>query len=108
MAENIIQMLAPSMMNDETITSLVDFYKLFADNSRLKILYAISMSEICVNDLAKLLNMNQSAISHQLRTLRDANLVKCRREGKMIYYSVDDEHIGQILLQGILHLSDRG
>jgi ArsR family transcriptional regulator len=105
---DIIQLLQPSMMNDETIGALVDYYKLFADNSRLKILYAISMSEICVNDLSKLLNMNQSAISHQLKTLRDANLVKFRREGKMIYYSIDDEHVGQTLLQGILHLSDRG
>jgi len=94
------------MMQDETIASLVDFYRLFADNTRLKLLYALSMSEICVNDLAELLNMKQSTVSHQLKTLRDSKLVKYRRQGKQIFYSLDDEHIGQVLLQGLLHLSE--
>ena len=107
MADGIIQTLGESMMNDEIMGALVEYYKIFADETRLKILYAISMSEICVNDLARLLHMNQSAVSHQLRTLRDSHLVKTRREGKSIYYSIDDEHIGQTLLQGILHLSQR-
>ena len=95
-----------NMLNDETILSLVDFYKLFSDKTRLKILYALSVSEMCVNDISGLLDMNQSAVSHQLKTLREAKLVNHRREGKLIFYSLDDSHIGQILLQGLLHLSE--
>jgi len=101
-----MEIIRITMMQDETIASLVDFYRLFADNTRLKLLYALSMSEICVNDLAELLNMKQSTVSHQLKTLRDSKLVKYRRQGKQIFYSLDDEHIGQVLLQGLLHLSE--
>ena len=85
---------------------LVDFYKLFSDVTRLKILYLLSMSEMCVCDISAALDMNQSTISHQLKTLRNSRLIRYRREGKVVYYSLDDEHIGQVLLQGMLHVSE--
>ena len=93
-------------MDERSIMRLVDFYKLFSDVTRLKILYLLSMSEMCVCDISAALDMNQSTISHQLKTLRNSRLIRYRREGKVVYYSLDDDHIGQVLLQGMLHLSE--
>ena len=92
--------------HERSIMRLVDFYKLFSDVTRLKILYLLSMSEMCVCDISAALDMNQSTISHQLKTLRNSRLIRYRREGKVVYYSLDDEHIGQVLLQGMLHVSE--
>lgn len=94
------------LMDDRSLMRLVDFYKLFSDMSRLKILYLLSMEEMCVCDISATLGMNQSTVSHQLKTLRNSRLIRYRREGKVVYYSLDDEHIGQVLLQGMLHLSE--
>lgn len=74
--------------------------------TRLKILYLLSMNEMCVCDIAATLETNQSTISHQLKTLRNSRLIRYRREGKVVYYSLDDDHIGQVLLQGMLHLGE--
>ena len=101
-----VSMMRDKLMDDRSLMRLVDFYKLFSDMSRLKILYILSMEEMCVCDLAAALDMNQSTVSHQLKTLRNSRLIRYRREGKVVYYSLDDEHIGQVLLQGMLHLSE--
>ena len=101
-----VSMMRDKLMDDRSLMRLVDFYKLFSDMSRLKILYILSMEEMCVCDIAAALDMNQSTVSHQLKTLRNSRLIRYRREGKVVYYSLDDEHRGQVLLQGMLHLSE--
>lgn len=101
-----VEAMQDKLMDDRSLMRLVDFYKLFSDMSRLKILYLLSMEEMCVCDISATLGMNQSTISHQLKTLRNSRLIRYRREGKVVYYSLDDEHIGQVLLQGMLHLSE--
>lgn len=106
MHPELVSVMQDKLMDDKSIMRLVDFYKLFSDMTRLKILYILSMNEMCVCDLAAALDMNQSTISHQLKTLRNSRLIRYRREGKVVYYSLDDEHIGQVLLQGMLHLSE--
>lgn len=92
------------MPSDETLESLSDFYKYFGDGTRISILTALSVEELCVHDLTALLGKSQSAISHQLRRLREARLVKSRREGRNIFYSLDDHHITAILEQGLEHI----
>ena len=92
--------------DDTTFSNLADVFKIFGDVTRLKILYALFDSELCVCDIANELNMSQSAISHQLRTLKTAKLVKNRKEGKIVYYSLDDEHVKHIFDQGLLHVTE--
>ena len=101
-----VEAMQDKLMDDRSLMRLVDFYKLCSDMSRLKILYLLSMEEMCVCDISATLGMNQSTVSHQLKTLRNSRLIRYRREGKVVYYSLDDEHIGQVLLQGMLHLSE--
>ena len=101
-----VEAMQDKLMDDRSLMRLVDFYKLFSDMSRLKILYLLSMEEMCVCDISATLGMNQSTVSHQLKTLRNSRLIRYRREGKVVYYSLDDEHIGKVLLQGMLHLSE--
>lgn len=91
---------------DEKLYELADFFKIFSDSTRIKILYALLKSELCVCDLAQVLNMSQSAISHQLRTLKQMDLVRNRREGKTIFYSLADDHITTILSQGMEHIEE--
>jgi len=102
----LVETMSQRLIDEHSLMRLSDFYKLFADESRLKILYLLTMSEMCVCDIAATLNMNQSTVSHQLKTLRNSRLVKYRRDAKVVYYSLDDDHIGQVLLQGMLHLND--
>ncbi|MCL1948438.1 MAG: metalloregulator ArsR/SmtB family transcription factor [Turicibacter sp.] len=90
---------------DEAIYDLADFFKLFGDSTRLKILFALSHGEVCVGDLAEALGLSQSSVSHQLRTLRQNNVVKFRKMGKIVYYSLDDEHVGNLLNQGLEHMN---
>ena len=106
MHPEVVQAMRDKLMDDRSVMRLVDFYKLFSDVTRLKILYLLSMSEMCVCDISAALDMNQSTISHQLKTLRNSRLIRYRREGNVVYYSLDDDHIGQVLLQGMLHLSE--
>ena len=89
--------------DEEKLYELADFFKVFADSTRIRILYVLKCSEMCVCDIAQTLNMTQSAISHQLRVLKQMKLVKNRREGKTIFYSLADDHITMILSQGIEH-----
>ncbi len=91
---------------DEELFGLADLFKIFADSTRIRILYVLYESELCVCDIAALLGMTVSAISHQLRTLKQARLVKYRREGKTVYYSLADDHIHAILAQGMDHIKE--
>ena len=102
----LVQTMSQRLIDERSLMNLADFYKLFSDESRLKILYLLTMNEMCVSDIAATLDMNQSTVSHQLKTLRNSRIVKYRRDAKVVYYSLDDDHIGQILLQGMLHVSD--
>ncbi|MDR2657076.1 MAG: metalloregulator ArsR/SmtB family transcription factor [Oscillospiraceae bacterium] len=112
------------MPRDEALTDLADLFKMFADSTRVKILYALHAAEaawdeggqasgarrgeLCVCDISALLSMTSSAVSHQLRALRQTRLVKYRRDGKIIYYSLDDEHVSSIFQQGFEHAMERG
>lgn len=102
--EELVKAVTDSMPEEEQLYNLADFFKVFADSTRIKILYVLSKSEMCVCDIAQLLNATQSAISHQLRILKQMQLVKARREGKTIFYSLADDHIETILSQGMEHI----
>ncbi len=92
--------------NDDIVIDLADMFKIFADSTRLKIICAIMKEELCVCDLCELLNLNQTTVSHQLKTLRDSKLVKYRRDGKQIFYSLEDDHVTQIISAGLSHISE--
>jgi len=93
-----------SMLDEEEIIMLSEVFKTLGDPTRLKIIFALSKCDMCVCDIAEILNMTQSAISHQLRILRNQRLVKFRKEGKSAIYSLDDEHILQLFNQGLEHV----
>ena len=105
--EDVVNKVKESMPQEENLYDLAELFKVFGDTTRIKILYALFASEMCVCDIAVLLNMTQSAISHQLRVLKQARLVKYKKEGKVVYYSLDDEHIKQIFDQGLIHISEK-
>lgn len=105
-AENELELIAETMPDDGILCELSEFFRVFGDSTRIRILYALSRSEMCVCDLSKLLGVSQSAISHQLQVLRASRLVKYRREGKTVFYSLDDEHIFSIINMGIEHLEE--
>ena len=90
----------------QTLQHLADLFKVFGDPTRIRILYALSAQELCVCDIAEILQMTQSAISHQLRVLKQMHLVKFRREGKTVFYSLADDHVYTILNQGIEHVKE--
>ena len=91
---------------EETLFDLAELFKIFGDSTRIKILYVLFEAELCVCDIAAVLNMSQSAISHQLRTIKQARLVKNRREGKTVYYSLADDHVKTIIGMAIEHLEE--
>ncbi len=104
--EDLIEKVRGVLPNPENLSLLADFFKVFGDPTRIKILSSLAESEMCVCDIAYLLNMTQSAISHQLRVLKQARLVKNRKEGKVVYYSLDDDHVKQIIDQGLVHIGE--
>ena len=104
--EDIVVRVKDQLPAEETLYDLAELFKVFGDTTRIKIICALFESEMCVCDLSCLLNMTQSAISHQLRVLKSARLVKFRREGKVVYYSLDDEHIKHIYDAGLNHISE--
>ena len=107
MAEEIdINKLKKSMLEEDTIIDIAELFKVFADSTRMKIIYALLEEELCVCDIANICGTTQSAISHQLRLLKQSKLVKFRREGKTIFYSLDDEHIEQIVKKGSEHIEE--
>jgi ArsR family transcriptional regulator, lead/cadmium/zinc/bismuth-responsive transcriptional repressor len=104
--DDVVKMVRESMHDEDTLYDLAELFKVFGDPTRLKILNALFASEMCVCDIAALLGMNQSAISHQLKVLKQVRLVKYRRDGKVVYYSLDDEHIKHIFDQGLIHVKE--
>ena len=94
------------MPKDELIYDLAEFFNVFADSTRMKIIYALMEKELCVCDIAKIVGTTQSAISHQLRVLKQSKLVKFRKEGKEVYYSLDDDHIIEIVKKGREHIEE--
>ncbi len=105
--QDIIEKVRQNMPQEEKLYDLAELFKVFGDSTRIRILWALEREEMCVCDIAFLLNMSQSAISHQLRTLKQARLVKFRREGKVVYYSLDDDHVRHIFDQGLEHILER-
>ena len=105
--EKTVKKVMDVMPEGEELAGLAEFFKIFGDSTRIRILYALSQSELCVCDIASLLNMGQSAISHQLRILKQMRLVKFRRDGKSVLYSLADDHIQTILAQGMEHIGEK-
>ncbi len=105
--EDIVKKVKSVFPKDEKLFDLADFYKIFGDTTRVKILYALDKSELCVCDISALLGMSVSAVSHQLRALRDSNLVRTKRDGKIVYYSLADEHVKSILECGLEHIEEK-
>lgn len=103
---DVVERVKKSLPKEEVLYDLAEFFKVFGDSTRIKIICALFESEMCVCDLSALLNVSQSAISHQLKTLKAARLVKYRREGKVIYYSLDDEHIKHVFDEGLKHVTE--
>ena len=93
-------------LNENTLYDVAELFKNFSDSTRIRILYCLIDNERSVSEIANLLNMNQSAISHQLRVLKNSKLIKNRRDGKTIYYSLDDDHVHNIISQGIEHVQE--
>lgn len=104
--EDIISQVKSKMPSEENLYDLAELFKVFGDSTRTKILWALSESEMCVCDIASLLGMTQSAISHQLRVLKQSHLVKYRKDGKVVYYSMADDHVQQIFLQAFEHVNE--
>ena len=104
--EEVVKQVTGDMPQEEDLYDLADFFKVFADSTRIKILYVLLMHEMCVCDLAGTLGISQSAISHQLRTLKQMDLVRSRRDGKTVFYSLADDHIKSILSQGLEHIEE--
>ncbi|BBF43225.1 cadmium efflux system accessory protein [Lachnospiraceae bacterium KM106-2] len=102
--EDLIDAVNQKLPEEELLYDLAELFKIFGDSTRIKILYVLHESELCVCDIAKVLGMNQSAISHQLRILKQSKLVKNRREGKSMFYSLADSHVHTILNQGMEHV----
>ena len=102
-----IEKVRKNMPNYNTITDLSDFFKILGDSTRLQILMALEQSELCVSELSHLLNMTISAISHQLKSLKNAKLVKLRKEGKTVFYSLDDDHVNKLLKVSFEHIIEK-
>ncbi|GAA6512507.1 metalloregulator ArsR/SmtB family transcription factor [Enterocloster bolteae] len=104
--ENVVKAVNDKMPDEDKLYDLAEIFKVFGDSTRIKILYVLFEAEMCVCDIAQLLNMNQSAISHQLRILKQNRLVKSRRDGKAVFYSLADSHVGTIINQGMEHIEE--
>ena len=104
--ETFVKRMTDGMPEEGKLYELADLYKVFGDSTRIKILYVLFESEMCVGGIAQLLNMTMSAISHQLRVLKGARLVKQRREGKTVFYSLSDDHVRTIIEMGMEHISE--
>ena len=105
--KELVDNVLKAMPEDEVFVKLADFYKIIGNDTRCKIIYALSVNEMCVCDLANVLSMTKSSISHQLSKMKDAGVVKCRRDGKEIYYTLDDEHIAGIFEISLTHINHK-
>jgi len=104
--QDVVDLVKTKLPDQDSIMDLGQFFKRLGDPTRLKILSALFESEMCVCDMATLFNMTQSSISHQLSVLKQARMIKYRKEGKVVYYSLDDQHIQQIFDQGLTHIKE--
>ena len=104
--EELVQKVLENQPDDVCLYDLSELFRIFGDSTRIKILYSMFDTELNVGDMAKILNLSQSSVSHQLRILKDAKLVKFRREGKSMYYSLDDDHVRMILSLGVEHVEE--
>ena len=105
--EDVVKRVLKQQPDDEYLYDLAELFKVFGDSTRIRILYALFESELCVNDIAQLLNLGQSAVSHQLRILKASNLVRFRRDGKTVFYSLDDDHVRSVLALGMEHVLEK-
>ncbi|MBS1471924.1 MAG: helix-turn-helix transcriptional regulator [Lachnospiraceae bacterium] len=104
--EDVVKRVLETQPEDEYLYDLAELFKVFGDTTRIKILYALLESELCVGDIAQILGLSQSAVSHQLRILKDSKLVKFRRNGKIIFYSLDDDHVRNMISMGMEHVEE--
>ena len=104
--EDNVKKAINELPDDELIADLSDMFKIFGDQTRVKILMALESGELCVCDIAAVMNMSQSAISHQSRVLKQSNTVKTRRQGKVVYYSISDDHVKEIFDIAIVHVQE--
>lgn len=104
--DSVVKKLISTMPPDEMLYDLAELFKVFGDSTRIRILYALFEAELCVCDIAQLLGLTQTAVSHQLRVLKTNKLVKARREGKIIFYSLSDDHVCRIINQGMEHINE--
>lgn len=102
--DDCVECVKENMLKDDVFYGVADLFKVLGDYTRIKIIYALSKKELCVCDISEVIGMSQSAVSHQLRILKSANLVKFRREGKVVYYSLDDDHITKLFGAGVQHV----
>jgi ArsR family transcriptional regulator len=102
----VVKRVKKRMPGEESLFDLAELFKVFGDSTRVRIISALLFAEMCVCDIAALLDMSKSAVSHQLRVLRQSRLVKFRRDGKVVFYSLDDMHVGAIFRQGLAHVSE--
>ncbi len=103
---DVVEQVSNHMPRESKLYDLADFFKVLGDSTRVRIMWALDAHEMCVCDIAVLLNMTKSAVSHQLRQLRMANLVKFRREGKIVFYSLADDHVKDIFEKGLEHINE--
>ena len=101
-----VERVKDQLPEDEVLYDLAELFKIFGDSTRVKLLYILSVSEMCVQDLAQLLGVTQSAVSHQLRALKASKLVRYRREGKTVFYALADGHVRRIIAQGMDHIKE--
>lgn len=104
--EDLLKIVNETMPDETKLYDLAELFKVFGDSTRIRILFVLFEAEVCVCDLAQVLNMTQSAISHQLKILKQSKLVKSRREGKSIFYSLADDHVRTIIAQGCEHIEE--
>ncbi len=104
--EETIKKVTENMPEEEKLYDLAELFKVFGDSTRIKILYALFEAELCVCDISQLLKASQTAVSHQLRVLKNSKLVKCRKDGKNVFYSLADSHVYSIIGQGMEHINE--
>ena len=105
--KDLVESTLKNMPNEKLLKNLSDFFKIIGDNTRTKILYALDQNELCVCDIANILNMSKSSISHQLATLKSAGIVKCKKVGKEVFYMLDDEHVKEVFEVGMEHIEHK-
>lgn len=105
--ESVVKDIIKGMLSDKVINEVASFFKIVGDPTRTKILSILDKNELCVCDIANLLNMTKSSISHQLKTLKEAGIVKCNRVGKEVYYTLDDEHVSEVFEVALYHIGHK-